>query len=298
MWPPARSALRCLGTWLIGAVALVPGVATATAAAPPVLPDPVPIPALPVIADPDAESARLVPAPPECAVPPPELAVFVGTLVINDVNTARFEVEVIRSGSIDGFAVGGLIDVRYGDETRFLDVGTRYIVGAAIDPEFGVLASRVRESAPLFGGNEIAGVDDTDVDCPVFEDPVRTLMIDNSPVESGVLSPLDGASGKIVWAIVQPLGVAILILIGLVAVKLLLFALGRSLRDLGPSGAAVRAERAARANARRHRTYDDFDGHDDELDDGLDDDGRDDRDLQPAGRRASLLRRLEELDRG
>lgn len=203
------------------------------AAASPLPPDPVPVPSLPVIADPGAVSARVVPVPVGCTAPPVEQVVFVGTLVVSDVNTARFAVEQVRSGSLDGFAVGGLIDVRYGDETRFLEADVQYIVGAAVDPDAGVLASRVSESAPLFGGNEVAGLDDSDVDCPTFEDPVRTLLVDNTSVESGVLSPLGDAKGQILRAVMEPIGVAFLILLALVLVKHLLFALGRSLRDLG-----------------------------------------------------------------
>jgi hypothetical protein len=106
-------------------------------------------------------------------------------------------------------------------------------VGAALDPTLHVLASRVREAAPLFGGNEVAGVNDSDVECPRVPDPVRTLDADGGSVESGVLHPLLDAKGDIVRALLQPAAVAFAILVGLVALKLLLFAMGRSLRDLG-----------------------------------------------------------------
>lgn len=197
------------------------------------LPEPVPAPALPPIAEPNAVSTRLVPVPVGCAAPPVEQVVFVGTMVVADTSTARFAIESVRSGSATGFEVGGLIDVRYGDEVRFLDPDTSYIVGAAVDPTNRVLASAVREPAPLFGGNEIAGVDNSDVQCPRLADPIRTLMADGTSVESGVLTPLRDAKGDILRALLQPVGVAFLILLGLVAVKLLIFAMGRSLRDLG-----------------------------------------------------------------
>lgn len=227
----------------IGVMALAVGPSGTTVALAQVPPEPVPVPSLPPIADPTAASARLIPVPAECSAPPAEQVVFVGTMVIADANTARFSVDQVRSGSVEGFAVGGLIDVRYGDETRFLDADRPYIVGAIVDPASGLLSSRVRESAPLFGGNEIAGVDDSDVDCPRFEDPVRTLLVDNSNVESGVLSPLAGAKGRIVRAILEPIGVAFALLVGLVLIKHLIFALGRSLRDLGSADAVDRARR-------------------------------------------------------
>ena len=155
--------------------------ATAPRGAPAVtLPATVPLPALASIDDPDPESARLIPVPAGCAAPAVEQAVFMGTLVVHDAATARFIVGRVRSGSVEGFAVDGLIDVRYGDEVRFLDVGTTYIVGAAVDPEAGVLSSKVTQPAALFGGSEVAGVDASDLRCPVVDDPVRTLMIDGT----------------------------------------------------------------------------------------------------------------------
>ncbi|TPW14506.1 MAG: hypothetical protein FD127_1396 [Acidimicrobiaceae bacterium] len=239
MQPATRSRVLIIGIGLgLGAFALA-----GSAAAAPTPPEPVPVPPLPAIIDPAAVSARLIPVPTGCSAPPTEQVVFVGTLVLNDASTARFAVEQVRSGSVEGFAVGGLIDVRYGDETRFLDRDVRYIVGAGVDPDLRVLASRVTESAPLFGGNEIAGVNDSDVACPLFEDPVRTLLADNTSVESGVLSPLGDAKGQILRAVMQPVGVAVAILFGLVLLKHLIFALGRSLRDLGSDDSLDRERR-------------------------------------------------------
>lgn len=197
-----------------------------------VIPDPVPVPPLPPIVDPAVVSAPLVQAPSGCAVPEAEQAVFIGTLVTADAATARFAVGQVRSGSIEGFAVGGLIDVRYGDEVRFLDVGQTYIVGAGLDVDIPALVSAVRAPAPLFGGNEIAGIDDSDVGCPAIEDPVRTLMADGGSVETGVLAPMQGAGEQLVRAVLEPAAVALAILFGLVALKHLLAAFVRSLRGL------------------------------------------------------------------
>jgi hypothetical protein len=242
----------CLRYMLValGVVSIIAGVGGASVAAED-LPEPVPVPALPPIADTNAASTRLVPVPVGCAVLPLEQAVFIGTMTLGDTATARFAIQSVRSGSVTGFEVGGLIDVRYGDEVRFLDVGSTYIVGARVDPVTQVLASTVRSPAPLFGGNEIAGVDDSDVDCPRLGDPVRTLAIDGTSVESGVLTPLKNAKGDIARALLQPIGVAFLILLGLVAVKLLLFAMGRSLRDLGAEERPARRRRHTPRTLRR-----------------------------------------------
>ena len=198
------------------------------------LPDPVPVPPLPAIdqAAATAGSEPLVPIPAGCAAPEREHAVFVGTLELRDASTARFAIERLRAGSVDGFALDGRIDVYYGDEVRYLTDGATYIVGVGIDPERRALVSTVREPAPLFGGSEVAGVTAGAGECPTIDDPVRTIHVDGSAVESGVLAPLRGNGGMVARAILQPVGVAVLILLGLVAVKHLLFALGRSLRDL------------------------------------------------------------------
>lgn len=207
------------------------------------LPEPVPVPSLPPIEEPETESARLVPVPSGCLAPEVEQTVFIGKLLIADAVTGRYEVEQVPSGSIEGFSVQQMIDVRYGDEVRFLHVGQRYIVGAGIDPDLGVLASTVRAPAPLFGGNEVAGVDDGDVDCPSIGSPIRTVLVDGSSVETGVLTPLQDAEKKILRAILAPVGVAFAVLLGLVIVKHLLFALGRSLRDLSVTERPTRRDR-------------------------------------------------------
>jgi hypothetical protein len=213
------------------------------------LPDPVPVPSLPPIEDQEADSSRLIPVPAGCVAPSVEQVVFIGKMIINDAVTGRYEVEQVLSGSIDGFSVGGMIDVRYGDEVRFLSVGQRYIVGAAVDPDLRVLASTVRAPALLFGGNEIAGADDADVDCPQVDTPVRTLLLDGSSVETGVLTPLKDGEKRIVRAILAPVGAAFLVLLGLVVVKHLFFALGRSLRDLSRTDRPTRRQRRKAATS-------------------------------------------------
>ena len=109
----------------------------------------------------------LVVVPTGCAVPAPATADFVGRLAYTDVppTTARFRLERVLAGSLDGFLSGRLIDVHYGDETHFLTIGSRYIVGVAVSASTGVLVSTVREAAPLFGGDAVIGANDSDVDC-------------------------------------------------------------------------------------------------------------------------------------
>ena len=122
-----------------------------------------------------------------------------------------------------------VLDVRYGDEARFLAVDGDYIVGVRTN-EVGVLVSTAREPAPLFGGDAVIGVDDTDTECPTLEDPVRTLLADGTAVDTGVLSPLRGHSGELRAALLKPLLFALGGLVLLVLLKQLLFSFGRETR--------------------------------------------------------------------
>jgi len=192
-------------------VLLAGAAALARSAAPEPIPAPEPLPSLPAIEDPDAVSTQLVPVPAGCAVPDPEQAVFVGLLVQKDTASARFAIREVRSGSLDGWTKAGLVDVHYGDEVRFLDRATLYLVGAGVDPATRVLVSTVRPPAPLLGGSD---------------------------VDSSVLSSLDGSGHKILRAVLQPIGVALAVLVGLVALKLLAFSVGRSVRHLGARSTA------------------------------------------------------------
>jgi len=188
----------------------------------------------PPIVDPLVASTPLVVVPAGCNSPLAPVAVFVGTLAAADTTTARFAVEQIRAGSLDGYAVNTLVDVRYNDDIRFLHIGQQYLVGAIPDPVFGVLSSKVRVAAPLFGGDAVIGVDDTDLRCPRVEDGVKTLLTDGTDVDTGVLAPLKTAKRSVALAILKPLGIAFGVLLALAAIKLLIFAMVRAAREREP----------------------------------------------------------------
>jgi hypothetical protein len=189
------------------------------------------IEAPPPIVDPHVVSGPLVVVPPACVTPPSPIAVFIGTLAGSDPTTARFAVEQIRAGSLDGYAVNTIVDVRFDDDIRFLRPGQQYLVGVIPDPITGVLRSKVRLPAPLFGGDAVVGVNDTDVRCPRVEDGVKTLSADGTEVDTGVLAPLKTAKRALLKAILKPFGIAFGLLALLVAIKLLAFAMVRAVRD-------------------------------------------------------------------
>jgi hypothetical protein len=194
----------------------------------------------------------LVPSSPECVVPPSASAVFRGVIELVDdparPSTYRFRVQSLLAGSLEGYEVGGQVDIRYGDEAKFLEVGTMYLVGVSPDPETGLLTSKVREPAPLFGGDAVIGADDSDINCPRVNDPVRTLLVDGGSVDTGVLTPLKEEGSSLLMAVLRPLAVAFGVLVALVLLKQLLFAVGRSLRDIGSDQTP-----RPRPRERRHR---------------------------------------------
>jgi hypothetical protein len=217
----------------------------------------------PPIVDANVVSGPLVVVPPGCNAPPSPVAVFVGTLAASDATTARFAVEQVRAGTLDGYAVDTIVDVRYGDDIRFLRSGQQYLVGAAPDPVRGVLRSTVRLPAPLFGGDAVIGVNDTDVRCPHFEDGVKTLRADGTEVDTGVLAPLKTAKRSLLRAVLKPLVIAIAVLVALTAIKLLIFAMVRTVREAAYDDVPppLEVERA-----RQHLDDDDADANEGDAD--------------------------------
>lgn len=151
----------------------------------------------------------LVPVPTGCTPPTPPHIVFVGRVVGRDVRSIRYRIESIRYGRPDPFAGGDRIDVRYGLDAQYLDDREEYLVSAVVDPDLGVLVSRVTEPIDHFGGDEVIGVSESDVDCPDYEDPMRTLHLDGTPVEGGVLEPFLDARIRILGALVVPAALAL-----------------------------------------------------------------------------------------
>ena len=103
----------------------------------------------------NSSAATTIPA--GCAIPMAPQMVFVGELLSIADTTATFRVIQVRAGTASGYITNDTVEVRYGQDTKFLDEGTRYIVGAASDPFSPLLVSKVRENAPLFGGERGGG---------------------------------------------------------------------------------------------------------------------------------------------
>lgn len=188
-------------------------------------------------------AAPLVPVPEGCAVPPTAAVVFVGRLVATDARTGRFRIEHIRAGTADPFRVGGLVDVRYGKDVDLLRVDEEYLVGAAVDPATQQLASKVRATEPLLGGNAIIGLTEKAGDCPRLEDPVRTFHPDGSEIEAGVLQGLSSDTRNIALAFVKPVVAALAIVLGLVLVRWLITAYALGIRKISENPEFGRSHR-------------------------------------------------------
>ncbi len=148
------------------------------------------------------------------------IATFLGELVSADDGAAIFSVVQVRGGSLGAYVNAGAISIRYAErETRFLQVGTTYLVGAGGSELFSTLESKVRAKKQLFAGDAVVGVDESDKPCPVIEDPVLTLLPNGQAINAGVFSLLRNGRGGLVQAVVLPLLFVLVFLVGLVITK-------------------------------------------------------------------------------
>jgi hypothetical protein len=226
--------VRC--TFAMGALVMFLGAPSAAATPPP-----------PDDRIPEDVGSGLIQIPPGCIAPDPANVAFVGKAVAKDFEKVRFEIVQLRAGSASGYAIDGLIDVLYLEDAKFLEVDEEYLVGARFEPALGGLYSNVRPPEPLFGGNDVIGLNDTDVECPVIDDPVRTLQPDGASVDSGVVTPLFREKRLLLATLGVPLALAFAIVIGLVLLRNVwglfmksIFELGRAAVTPTPDHTSVR----------------------------------------------------------
>jgi hypothetical protein len=175
----------------------------------------------------------LVPVPTGCTAPPLPHIVFVGKVVDRDFRSVRFEIEQIRAGQAAPFAAGNEIDVRYGLDAQYLHDGERYLVSAPVDADLGLLVSRVTPVIANFGGDEVIGVSESDVNCPAFENPLRTLHLDGTPVAADPLEPFFDSKLRILGAVLVPIGIALGVIFLLASFRLSIAGLYHSVVDVG-----------------------------------------------------------------
>lgn len=178
-----------------------------------------------------AASDPLVPIPEGCASPASPHVVFVGEVVGRDYRTIRFEIDQVRAGDPAPFGFDDdRIDIRYGLDAQYLDDGETYLVSAVVHPDLGLLTSKVTDPIDDFGGDEVIGVSETDVDCPEFDDPMRTLHVDGRSIEASLLQPFFDARVRILGAILLPVAVAFGAIFALATFRLSLTGLVNAVR--------------------------------------------------------------------
>jgi len=166
-----------------------------------------------------------------CVAPRTATVIFLGELISTDELLATYRVVQVRGGSLGAYVNSGLVAVRYSDrETRFLQPGQTYLVGAGASELFTTLESKVRATKELFGGDAVVGVDESDVPCPKIEDSLITLKPNGEFINSGVFSLLSKEPLKILQVLVLPTFFVLVFLIGLVIFKRLVQAARRSAR--------------------------------------------------------------------
>jgi hypothetical protein len=182
------------------------------------------VPAAPVADTPEA-SSTVAPAPStttttvaaaRCDPVAPTAVQFVGTALTRERTVVRYRVDEVRVGPRLG---GTELDVTFLRDARFFDVGERYLVTAALDPDTGLYVSKVRQRRG------------EDPRC-VAQDPIYTSGANGTPIDTGVFTGLHGTSGRVLRAFLLPLAGVVGLLAALVAVKWLAILLGRGVRRL------------------------------------------------------------------
>jgi hypothetical protein len=175
----------------------------------------------------------LVPA--GCEVPAMPEVVFVGTVVQRDFRTVRWEIRQVRAGDPQSFGAGQQVDVRFGLDGQFLNVGEDYLVSTVRDPFIGVLSSKINPTPEVFGGADVVGLVNEQTDCPPVVDVARTFHTDGSEISTTVFSTLTSESSRVLAALLAPLGVMLFVLFSLALIKVTLWQLLRGPRLRGPS---------------------------------------------------------------
>lgn len=166
-----------------------------------------------------------------CVAPRAATATFLGELISTDDLLATYRVVQVRGGALGAYVNSGLISVRYADrETLFLEPGKIYLVGAGASELFTTLESKVRAEKELFGGDAVVGIDESDVPCPKFEDPIITLLPNGDLIDSGIFSLITSQPTQLLQVFLLPLFFVLVFLIGLVIIKRLIQAARRSSR--------------------------------------------------------------------
>jgi hypothetical protein len=142
-----------------------------------------------------------------CVTFAPVAVQFVGVVAAKGNPTVTFRVTEVRRGTVPAVRV----DVDYPDDARFLQVGHRYLVTAAQEPESGRFNSKVRRPP----GEELP-------ETCTAQDLVITKNTDGSTIDTGIFAGMRGKWGRAFFLFLAPLAAVLVILTAIVLVKHLL----------------------------------------------------------------------------
>jgi hypothetical protein len=171
----------------------------------------------------------LMVVPPGCEAPELPEVVFVGTVVQRDFRTVRWEIRQVRAGDPEAFGPGQQVDIRFGLDGQFLEVGEDYLVSTRREPFIGVLVSQVAVTPELFGGADVVGLAPTQVSCPAIVDVARTFNTDGSEISTSLFSTMAAERGKVLGALVLPVLVLLVVVFVMALLKVTLL---RTMREL------------------------------------------------------------------
>jgi hypothetical protein len=156
---------------------------------------------------------------------------FVGTVIANTPTKVRFKVKSVSAGKVPGPQVD--VDYSAADDTRFLKVGTTYLVAAAVDPDSSRLVSKVRHPVgePKVCSNA---------------DPIITRDAKGRPVDTAVLAGMRGEWGRVGMAFLIPTAIVLGVLFALVFAKHTILFTGRTTYRLQRWLRSRRSRRARR----------------------------------------------------
>ena len=108
----------------------------------------------------------------------------------------RFRIDQVRAGDIEPFTYDGLVDVRYGIDTKYLERRAVPRSAPASTRRPACWPRRCALTEPLFGGDDVIGVAESDVDVPGARRPgPHAATPTASPVDASVLGPLPDSKG-------------------------------------------------------------------------------------------------------
>lgn len=190
-----------------------------------------------------------------------DTVVFVGTVSATDYRTVRYRIDQPRAGDLGRFAsqvdTEYFVDVRYGVDTKYLHEGSQYLVGATLNPNVGLLESKVAPERQSIGENEVINANETDEQCPELSDPKMTMHVDGTSIDAGMLTPLFDDSRGMLSAVLTAAGLVLGGILALAALRWLFTGLGRGVESMARTSSqspqarsAVRAREALPAGAR------------------------------------------------